>query len=130
MRKKAITLCALLALSFGFGKPAQNLAKEVRAGDYYSLINKEIKASSLYLTEEICNYEKLNNEVEIHHSICSKHYCIGGNIQRIEAPLTGNCKIYKSKIIPHDKGWTNQKGLKLTVEIHSGDYSEKHKYFL
>ncbi len=130
MRKKIITLCALLALSIGIGKPAQNLAKEVRAGDVYSLINKGIKNNSLYLTGEICNNGNLEATIEIHHSICLEYYCLAGNVQKMEAPKPGYCQEYKSKITLRDKEWTNQKGLKLSVKIYSGDISEEHQYSL
>jgi len=130
VRKKIITLCALLALSFGLGKPAQNLAKEVRAGDHYSLINKEIKDSSLYLTEKICNYGDLEEIVEIHHSICSEYYCLAGNVQKIVAPQSGSCEEYESIITPRDQEWTNKKRLKLTVKIYSGYINEEHHYSL
>jgi hypothetical protein len=130
VRKKIITLCALLALSIGIGKPAQNLAKEVRAGDFYSLINKKINANSLYLTGEICNHGNLEGVVTIYHSICSEYYCLAGNVQEKEAPSLGSCQEYKSKITPRDEEWTNKEGLKLSVKVHCGNVNEEHQYFL
>jgi hypothetical protein len=125
-----VTLCALLALSFGLGKPAQNLAKEVRAGDFYSLVDKKVSGSSLYITGDVCNNGELEGMVEIYYSICSEHYCLGGNVKKLESPLKGSCERYKNKITPRDERWIYEKGLKLRIEINSGKINEEHEYSL